>query len=320
MTIRWLLAGVAAAALSLPLQEIHPVVETEPGSLDVDDPAIWVNPAARSRSLVIGTVKRPKPDGALVVYSLNGQIVETVGDLDRPNNVDVLGDLCAVTERMQRRLLLYRVHAAKPHLRFLGAVPLFDGEPGEKGAPMGIALYRRSKDKALFAIVSRKTGPADGYLWQYRLRVEGVSVQGHNVRAFGKFSGTGEIEAVAVDAARGLVYYSDEDCCVRVYRADPDTRDAAAEVDRFAEEGFQGNREGIAIAGDYVIVTDQLDPRSEYHVYRRADRAPLAIWRGVSQSTDGIEAVSAALGPAFPRGMLAAMNNSTHNFHFYALP
>jgi len=42
---------------------IRPSVETEPVPHDVDDPAIWVHPTDRARSLIVGTVKRPKPDG-----------------------------------------------------------------------------------------------------------------------------------------------------------------------------------------------------------------------------------------------------------------
>lgn len=320
MLLRWLVVFLAATAVHPPVREIRPAVETESAALDVDDPAIWVNPAGRARSLVIGTVKRPKPDGALVVFNLDGKIEQTVSGLDRPNNVDVLGELCVATERLARRLLVYRIHSAKPFLRLLGEVPVFEGEPGEAGAPMGIALYQRPRDKALFAVVSRKTGPRQGYLWQYRLWVDPASVRGEKVREFGAFSGQGEIEAVAVDGKRGLIYYSDEDCCVRVYRADPDAARAGEEVDRFAAEGFQGNREGIAVAGPYVIVTDQRDPRSEYRVYRRSDRAPVAVWRGMAQSTDGIDAVAAPMGPLFPLGLFVAMNNAGRNFHFYAWP
>lgn len=317
-----LLSATAAVLLAaaVAVVEIRPRVETEPAGQDVDDPAIWVHPKDPARSLIVGTIKRPRPDGALAVYTLDGKIVQRIGGLDRPNNVDILGDLCVTTERLQRRLLVYRVHPVAPHLRLIGAVPVFEGEQGEAGAPMGIALYQRKNDKALFALVSRKTGPQEGYLWQYRLRVGGNRVSGQKVRAFGAFSGEAEIEAVAVDPDRELVYYSDEDCCVRVYRADPDAPQANSELARFAETGFQGNREGIAIAGPYVIVTDQRDPHSEYRVYRRSDWVEVTVWRGTSQSTDGIDAVARAMGPRFPKGFLVAMNNAAHNFHLYAWP
>jgi 3-phytase len=225
-----------------------------------------------------------------------------------------------VTERLTRSLRFYRVHDSAPHLRPLGAIPVFEGESGERAAPMGIALYRRRSDDALFAIVSRKTGPADGYLWQYRLWVEGDRVRAEKVRAFGAFSGTAEIEAVAVDARAEKVIYSDEDCCLRVYAADPAARDANRELARFGEQGFRGNREGIAVAGRWVIATDQLPNGSEYHVFDRKSLKEVVVWKGTAQSTDGIDAIARPMGSRFRKGFLVAMNEASRNFQLYPLP
>ena len=56
---------------------------------DPDDPAIWLHPTNPARSLVIGTNKVAAPEGALVVYGLDGRIRQTISGIDRPNNVDV---------------------------------------------------------------------------------------------------------------------------------------------------------------------------------------------------------------------------------------
>ena len=258
--------------------------------------------------------------GALAVYTLDGKLVEKIDGVDRPDNVDIQGDICVVTERLRRQLRVYKVGASKPHLQLLGTLPVFEGEAGERGAPMGVALYERPADKALFTIVSRKEGPTQNYLWQYRLRISGSTVSAEKVREFGAFSGSGEIEAVAVDDRNGLVYYADEDCCLRLYRADPGARNAAVEIKRFGETGFRGDREGIGVAGNYVIATDQLTPVSEYHVFDRRSFNEVAIWRGTADSTDGLEASGQALGPRFPRGILITMNNLNHNFQLYDLP
>ena len=66
---------------------IVPEVITAETKHDTDDPAIWVNPADITQSLIIGTDKNS--DGALYVYDLQGNIVNIVSDLKRPNNVDV---------------------------------------------------------------------------------------------------------------------------------------------------------------------------------------------------------------------------------------
>ena len=88
---------------------------------------------------------------------------------------------------------------------------------------MGVALYRRPKDGAIFAIVGRKNGPKSGYLWQYRLEDDGRgNVRALKIREFGQFSGTGEIEAIAVDDELGYVYYADEGNGIHKWHADPD--------------------------------------------------------------------------------------------------
>jgi 3-phytase len=313
-----LMAAALAAAISTTV--ITPAVETEPQATDVDDPAIWRNPKDPAKSLIVGTIKQAKPAGALVVYTLDGKAVETVSNIDRPNNVDILGDICVTTERLARQLRVYRIGATKPHLTLIGTITVFEGEPEESGAPMGVALYQRRKDKAIFAIVSRKTGPKENYLWQYRLQVSSSSVTATKVRAFGAYSGAGEIEAVAVDHDNERVYYSDEECCVRAYPANPDAKQSEREIARFAETGWVTQREGIAITKKYVIITDQQDPQSEYHVFDKKNLTEIAVWKGQSQSTDGLDAISQYMGPAFPRGFLIAMNSGKHNFHLYRLP
>jgi len=73
-------AGPAPGALK-------PVVVTGPTQFDTDDPAIWIHPTDRAKSLVVGTDK--DSNGALYVYDLDGRIVTRVDGLKRPNNVDI---------------------------------------------------------------------------------------------------------------------------------------------------------------------------------------------------------------------------------------
>jgi len=212
-----------------------------------------------------------------------------------------------------------------------GGIPVFEGRQGRGREPMGIALYRRPRDGAVFAIVSPKEGPLDGYLEQYLLEDDGSGkVKGRKAREFGAFSGAGEIEAVAVDDELGYVYYADEDVGIRKYHADPDHPLARKELALFGRAGYQGNREGLAIYATgkgkgYLISTDQVQGNSRYLLYRREGTAAgphdhsevLAVIEGGADSTDGIETVARPLGRAFPRGMLAAMNSAGKNFFFY---
>lgn len=315
--------------------DLSPAVRTEAVADDPDDPAIWVNPNDAAQSLILGTNKAKAPTGALVVFALDGKIRQTIDSLDRPNNVDVeyglAGsiDIAVVTERLQKRLRIFQVSAAGvTDVTAPGATAVFADRDGEQAAPMGVALYRRPSDAAVFAIVAPKNGPRDGYLGQYRLQLNADGkVEATFVRYFGRFSGVGEIEAVAVDDELGYIYYADEGDGIHKYHADPDHPSAATELAHFGREGFRGDREGIAIytradGAGYLVCTDQLPHNSAYHVFRREGEPgrphdhsqTLKVVRGGADSTDGLEITSAPLGPAFPMGLMVAMNSKDRNF------
>lgn len=140
---------------------------------DPDDPAIWVNAADPAGSLIIGTDKQ-EGVGSLYVFGLDGRGRQAITPMDRPNNVDVeygftLGrapvDIAVVTERMRRRLRVFRIDQQSGWLDDVssgGGLPVLDGMAGESGEPMGIALFKRPSDGAVFAIVAPKTGGACG--------------------------------------------------------------------------------------------------------------------------------------------------------------
>jgi 3-phytase len=332
--------------LAASVLDIRPVVTTDPVGDDPDDPAIWVHPSDPERSLILGTDKTAAPRGGLYVFGLDGKVRHKITGLDRPNNVDVeYGlmvsgrriDIAVLTERYQRQLRIFRIDPEESVLSDIsagGGLPVFQGQPGEQAAPMGIALYRRPRDGAIFAIISRKTGPRDAYLWQYRLEHDSAGkVKATKVREFGRFSGRGEIEAVAVDDALGYVYYADEGDGIHKWHADPDHPDSSRELMHFGRDGFKADREGIAIYAKsdgtgYIVCTDQLEGNSEYRVYRREGKpgSPhdhsevVAVIRGGADSTDGIEVTSAGLGPRFPQGLFVAMNSGGRNFLLYLFP
>ncbi len=321
-----------------------PVVVTEKTPEDPDDPAIWIHPEDPAKSLVLGTDK----GGAVVVFDLDGKIVpdKTVTGLQRMNNIDVeyglqLGqetvDIAVATERPASALRVFRL----PEMTAVdnGGIPVFEGEVGDAALPMGIALYKRPSDGAIFAIVSRKTGPSGAYLWQYRLADDGAGhVVGIKVREFGAFSDAtsldedgvpelGEIESVAVDDELGYVYYSDELTGVRKYHADPDARNADVELALFATDGFVEQREGISIYAvndgtGYILVSDQQG--NTFRIYTR-EGAPgnpheHRFVKSVAASTiesDGSEVTSTVLDPRFPSGLFVAMSDN-QTFHYYS--
>lgn len=328
---------------------VQPARMTAAVAHDPDDPAIWISPASPDRSLIIGTDK-VAVDGALYVFNLDGSVRQVIGGLDRPNNVDieyglllndVPTDIAVVTERKQHRLRVFAIPADGSALVDLApaGLPVLSGESGDAGEPMGIALYRRPADGAVFAIVAPKTGGTTDYLWQYRLAADDRGqLRATLVRRFGTFSrkgpapgDVGEIEAVAVDDALGYVYYSDERFGIRKYRADPDAPDAIVELATFGLDGYLGDREGLSIYATgpgtgFILSSDQVDGGTRVMVYPRegAGGKPhshprLARVATSADATDGLDATPGSL-PGFPSGLIVMMNSGPKNFLLYNAP
>ena len=345
-TVKWILAiGIGAIVLGCtkgshaPQDQkkvIKPVVVTEPVKWDTDDPAIWINPEDPAKSLIIGTDKNS--DGALYVFDLNGKIIEekTVRNLKRPNNVDVeYGlilngkpvDIAVATERETNKLRIFSL----PDMKAVdnGGIDVFAGE--KEGGPMGISLYKRHKDGAIYAIVSRKSGPLDGYLWQYLLQDDGKGgVGGLKVRAFGIYSGKKEIESIAVDDKLGYVYYSDERSCIRKYFADPNVKDADKQLSSISTIDYLEDSEGISIyevddSTGYILISDQ--SANKFHIYKREgepgdphNHKEVKVVDVSTNNSDGSDVTNVSLDPRFRGGCFVAMSdNKTFQYYSWAV-
>ncbi len=318
---------------------------TEPVAIDPDDPAIWVNPRDPARSLILGTDKGEGPGAdegeGLYVFDLSGHIVQRIlRGTKGPNNVaveygfDVGGrkvDIAVTTERSDGCLRVFAISPWSRRLREIsspGGLRVFEGEEGQAGQPMGIDLYRRPSDGAVFAIVSRAAGPTSGYLWQYLLEPDGEGrVKATKVREFCDCTEDGEIEGVVVDDELGYVYAAEEGHAIYKWHADPDHPDANKRLAVFGEDGFGGEREGLAIlptgpGTGCVLRSDPLVDGSEIHGYRR-EGAPgdphdhselVANPLSGADDTDGLDAVGAPLGPEHPKGIIVVMNSRDRNF------
>ena len=312
---------------------IAPVLITEPTAVDSDDPAIWINPDDPAKSLILGTDK----GGAIYVFDLQGTIIpeKTVTGMGRMNNVDVacgfsLGgetiDIALATDRNENKIRAFRL----PEMTAIdnGGIEAFEGETPELQRPMGLALYTRPSDGAIFAIVSRKDGPSGAYLWQYLLEDDGAgNLNLTKTRAFGEIVGGKEIEAVAVDNELGFVYYSDETAGIHKYLADPDAPGAGEELAFFGAEGFTDDHEGISIykindGTGYILVSDQ--QANTFRIFRREGEADdphnhqlIKVIQISTNESDGSDATSTVLDERFPSGLFVAMSDN-RTFHLYS--
>lgn len=313
------IAFVSCTANSLGTK-LKPAVVTEQVQFDTDDPAIWVNPKDASKSLIVGTDK--ETNGGLYVFDLNGKIVNKVTGLQRPNNVDIeygfklngnIVDIVATTERETNMVRLYSL----PEMKEIGAFSVFDGET--ERAPMGISMYKNPETGEIFVIVGRKSGPKDGYLWQYKLVEKQGEISAELVRKFGKYSGLKEIESIAVDDELGYIYYSDEGFGVHQYHADP--AKGNEELSIFGKGDFKEDVEGISIyptekGKGYILVSNQQADTFNVYLRENPKAGRIAEIPVSTKESDGSEVSAVNFGPKFPKGIFVAMSNGKV-FHIY---
>ncbi len=314
--------------------KIKPVLITRKVAHDADDPAIWYNSSSPENSLVLGTDKH-NSNGRLYVFDLSGGIIaeKTVSGLKYPNNVDVeygfrfpddMCDIAVVTERGRNAIRIFSLPDMKPLDH--GGIPVFENERYRR--PMGVSLYRRATDGKIFAILSRKAfAKTDHYLWQYELTAQADgSIGAKFVRAFGKFSGIKEIEAIVVDDSLGFVYYSDEGYGIHKYAADPNAAGANDELACFGRTDFKADVEGIAIyqtgrSSGWIIVSDQQADR--FNIYdregsgkNRHDHRLVTRVKLSTHGSDGCDVISFPLNGVFQNGLFVAMSDDK-TFQFY---
>ena len=322
------LLSIALSCNTGKLPKIYPDIITDFTLNDTDDPAIWVNASDQSKSVVFGTDK--ETNGAIYAFDLNGKIIDsmTIRNMQRPNNVDIeygfklndstITDILVFTEREKQQIRMFSVPDMKPLDK--GGFPVFEEEILlENRLPMGISLYKSPKDSTVYAIVSRKTGPKEGYLHQYALTADSLGATSNLVRKFGSFSGVKEIEAIAVDDTNGFIYYADEGVCIKQYYAEPSMGNG--ELACFGGEYFLEDIEGIAIASypnrpGYLIVSNQ--QKGEFNVFSTKDNSFIKALNLTTLKTDGCEVVTVPLNDQFPNGLFVAMNDE-RNFYFYDL-
>lgn len=316
---------------SIPLRHIH---RSERIGTDADDPAIWIPNTAGGRFFVLGTNKASAAEGgAIVLLDEAGSLRLTMDKIDRPNNIHVLHnirtnrgrcDIAIATERLSSRLRIWEltINRSSPVVRevFLGDNgTLFRGETGDAAAPMGVTgLVARDGQADIY--VSRKSGPRQGYVHHLRLNMMLPRPTLTFVRAIVEFSGTKEMEALAISGDQKLLYAADERFGIHRVRLSD-----GMPVGIIPGNPFQGDQEGIAsvrIGGKRVVIcTDQVPNASRYFVYdERNPVAPMGVFTGQSDETDGIDASDRVRTAQYPNGILVAMHSEGACFDYYALP
>jgi len=277
-----------------------------------DDPAIWVNKNTPQQSRVLGTDKRR----GLWIYDLNGEKTQFFG-VGRLNNVDgrygfsLAGktiDIAAASNRTHNSITLFGIDPQTGVASVLGNVATTMTDI------YGLCMYQ-SKEGKTYVFANDKSG----LYQQYRLQAASGSastepVEGLMVR---EFSLPSQPEGCVADDRSGRLYMGEEDAGIWLGSADPELSQQPP-LTLIAKVGEQlvADVEGVALyqRGDknYLIASSQGDDayvifnaEAPYEVKGKFHVVPnlkLAI-DGVSE-TDGLDVVSANLGPLYPNGLL----------------
>lgn len=323
-----LLAGLASACMPEdehdhfavgPGVGVPAVVETAPveaGDDAADDPAIWVNPADASASLVLGTNKK----GGLYSYRLDGSVHQFL-PLGRLNNVDlrpnvVVGDatitLVAATNRTDKSITLLSLD---PATGMMAAAA--DGLQATGFAdPYGLCLYTSRISGKSYVIANDK----DGTYKQWEVTASTASkVKLRQVRTFAVGS---TAEGCVADDETGMLYINEEDVALYAYKAEPDAGNERSVIAAVADMPvLKDDLEGVALydAGNgegYIVASSQgnnsyaLFDRKAPHAYVGSFHVTASADGTVdgTSETDGLEVTSTALGDAFPEGLFVAQD------------
>jgi 3-phytase len=324
---------------------VRPSGETTPVRTSgdaADDIAIWVHPSDPSRSRIIGTDKQR----GLVVYTLEGEVAQEVEGA-RINNVDLVDGfelggrpmtVVAGSDRNGNSIALFGIDPDSGRLRPIAARVI--GVEG--GAVYGLCMMRSARSGESYVFVS--TTADEIQQWRLFEREGGIDAELKR-----RFSVGGHAEGMVADAEHNTLFVAEEDVGIWRYEAEPAwvlTGRAAGHEEMSASEAgartligqvgrdaLAADVEGLALyrmprGGGYLIAANQGD--DTFAVFERV--APnrhigsftLGEAGGVDavSGTDGVEASSAALGPAYPYGILVVQDdqNEGGNQNFKIVP
>ena len=276
-----------------------------------DDPAVWIARDDPAASRILGTDK----EAGLGVYALDGRLLQFLS-LGNLNNVDLrrdveLGsvrrDVAAASNRSDGTIVVFAIDAS-------GEVAVLGAFASGWAEPYGLCMAR-GPDGAPIVFANEQTGAVRK--WTLALDDDEVVAT-----LLGELHLASQPEGCVFDEEVSALYVGEE--ARGLWRVDwpGDAPGSMRLVDEVGSgTGLTADVEGVALyrepeGGGYLIVSSQ--GSHSYMVYERAGDnrfvGELAIVddpvTGIdgAAETDGIDASSANLGPAFPQGVLVVQD------------
>lgn len=287
-----------------------------------DDPAIFVHPEDRSKSVIIGTDKQY----GLLVYNLSGKELHRF-PVGATNNVDLRQDcvvgsdtltIVAASNRSFNGLSLFAFDADTYMLTPLNADTLFS----KSEEVYGCTMYREENGQAYAFIIGK-----DGLIEQWAIK--GESAAAATAQVVRTLQVPSQPEGGVVDDARGLLYIGEEAAGVWQFDATADgatTGKMVVAID--SHPNLAADVEGIALyttpKAQYLVVSSQGNHTyalfgTQDFTYLGSFTIPFGEDIDGAEETDGLEVTAAALGEAFPNGLLVVQdgfNDGTQNFKY----
>jgi myo-inositol-hexaphosphate 3-phosphohydrolase len=297
-----------------------------PDGGNLDDVAIWLNKANPAQSTIIGT------DGdcnRLFVYDLAGQTLQALSlgkvpsGVDGVQNVDVRHgfklagravDLVVATDQAKSALAVWSIDPRTRKLTNIASRVI-------KTAPLGygLCLYTSARTGSTYAFVTQEEekdqGIPGGLVEQWELFDRDGRVDARRVRSL---DSDGQSEGCVADDALGVVYIANEDAGVLRFRAEPGQSKAGTLVARTGNGILTKDVEGLALvetggSRGYLIASSQ--GSDSFAVFDRQSNdfvKSFHLRTGAGElvaEIDGVDAISADLGLAFPKGMFVAQDD-----------
>lgn len=275
-----------------------------------DDPALWLHPQDRSRSLVLATNKKQ----GLLSYDLAGKQQQLL-PVGRLNNVDVRQDVRFGSRRVDLALATQRDEKALAVFEIDGEGRISDAGRIATGLRdiYGTCLYRPA-DGGLEVFANDK----DGRFEHYRLEAD-EATGGYRARRLRAFRLSSQPEGCVADDRRGHLFVGEEKRGIWRLPAQAEAGSTARlilPVGRHLKADVEGLALYDGVHGRYLIASSQGD--SSYvvldaeppHAVRGSFRIGLNADAGIDgvSDTDGLEASAADLGGAFTGGVLVVQD------------
>lgn len=296
-----------------PSQETNNI-KAAAGEDAADDPAIWIHPTDRSKSLVYGSNKQ----GGLAVYNLKGEEVAYY-PLGKVNNVDILynfplGDstvtLLGCSNRTHQSIDIFSVDPNTGKLNDITNGNTLAVDTTRIDDIYGFCFAQDDHASTYYAIINGK----NGLMQQFEIV---PSTTGVEIKLSREVQFDSQTEGMVADNELGYLYVGEENKGVWKLSITPnDTPRKHLLTDSNASNPkIVYDIEGLTLykttdTTGYLIASSQ--GNFSYAVFERTGNNPYINSFKILNSetidgveeTDGLDAISDSLSPAFPKGLL----------------